>query len=358
MSEPLDVAVVGGGTIGRRHAQDAFDSNRMRLTCLVDVDTHVAAFADRLGAAFLTNVDALIAEGLPPLVVIATPSDLHHGQTRRILEAHPKVRIHLQKPPTIDLESTIDLMRCHGAAGRISVGFMRRASKPHRHMKRLIESGDVGELLEVRSFLEDSAGPAADRQTGIPSLIVDTVIHNLDEIDWLVDRKPLSINASGSRICSRRASDREYDSLNVQITYDGAVAGATSSWHHVAGNRVETEVLGTKGKIHLAYVDTPRGDEPSAFGPHFQVTLTKPGSPTTQVDRFVVRAAEAGEPQFIPPFEDAYRAELEEVAQRTMNNEAPYPPLAAGHNAMVLADSAWRSMKEGRRVDLSDSTYY
>ena len=355
MSEPLAVAVIGGGTIGRRHAEDAFRSDRMRLAKLVDVDARVAPLAARLGADFLTDVDALMSAGLPPLVVIASPSDLHHEQTRRILDADPKVRIHLQKPPTIDFESTVDLMDCAGAADRVSVGFMRRASAPHVHMKRLVETGQVGKLLEVRSYLEDSSGPpaASDRPTGIPSLIVDTVIHNLDEIEWLVARKPLSVNATGSRIYSRRASHREFDSLSIQVTYDGAAAAATASWHHVTGNRVETQILGTEGTIHLFYVDTPPADEPDAAGPHFKVILTRKEAPTAQVERFAVRACEDGEPQFIPPFEDAYRTELDEVARRTLRGEAPYPPLAAGHDAMLLADSAWRSMKEGRRVDLS-----
>ena len=147
----LKILVVGCGSIGRRHAKNAYslgaeislcDSNEDRMSSLAkDVNAKVC-FSSYEEAALISDADA---------VVISTPSNLHALPAKMFIEKHK--HIFMEKPLCIDLESAYEL---RAQLNKTHVVFMMAHTYRFRDewikIKRLIDKLDMGKINSAESI--------------------------------------------------------------------------------------------------------------------------------------------------------------------------------------------------------------
>ena len=181
----LRVGVVGTGIMGADHvARLTGTTAGASVSAIIEPDAGRAAAAAALapGAKTFTRVeDALEAEAFDA-VIIATPGRFHEPVLLPVLEAG--LPILCEKPLTQDPESSLRIVEAEQKAGRklIQVGFMRRFDPQYRQLRRLITSGNAGELLMLRCVHRNPSVPADYTQ---PMLINDSVVHEFDVVPWL-----------------------------------------------------------------------------------------------------------------------------------------------------------------------------
>ena len=300
------VAVLGQGSIGRRHAG-----------LLRDLGHEVATYdpADAAGAP--SAAEALAGARA---AVVATPSARHAEDALLALEAGCDTLV--EKPFAMDAAEAARLVEA--ADGRLLAAAMNLRFHPGPStVRRLVAEGAVGRVLRVAAWCGSWLPGWRDvdyRETysahaALGGGVLLDAIHEVDELAWVAG-PATSVSALLPRVSSLELDVEDVALLQLELA-SGAVATVTLDYLDRDYHR-GIRVVGEEGSVAWEW----REDA---------VVLARPG----------------GSERFDAPrdFAPTYRAELEAFLGGT-------PPATAAEAAHVLAvvDAARRSAREGRRV--------
>lgn len=227
---------------------------RVRVVGLVDLDRPVAeARAAEFGlgdAAIGTDLDTVLARTRPDLlfdvVIPAARADvvatgLRHG-----------CHVLSEKPMATSLEAGRAMIAQAKAAGRVhAVVQNRRFISGVRRIRRLIDSGAIGQLASLNCdfFIGAHFGGFRDEMENV--LLLDMAIHTLDAARFMSGKVPeavycLETNPPGSWYRHGAAANAIFEfSDNVVFNYRGswAAEGANTSWEST------WRIVGSKGTL-------------------------------------------------------------------------------------------------------------
>ncbi|MBM7442425.1 Gfo/Idh/MocA family protein [Streptomyces sp. HB132] len=153
-SAPLRTAVVGTGGIARSSHLPALQAlaaeGEVEVVAAVDVDANaVRSLADEAGIPYAgTDLDAMLAEVRPDLVVLCTPPAVHRAQSVAALRAGAWVWC--EKPPCPSL-ADFDAIEAAEKGGDTepyaSIVFQHRFGSGARHVRGLLRDGAFGRPL-------------------------------------------------------------------------------------------------------------------------------------------------------------------------------------------------------------------
>ena len=214
MAEPLRVAVVGVGHLGRHHARILSTLEGARLVAVVDVIPERAQeVAAASGTEALTDSRELM--GRVDAVTVAVPTELHHHVAMPFLTAG--VGVLLEKPMARSLSEADDLLAAAAASGAtLAVGHTERYNPAVTTVMPLVTSP---RFIEVHRL-----GVFPDRSLDI-DVVFDLMIHDLDIIVSLVRSEVTSIEAVGVPVLTPK-----YDIANARLRFaSGCIANVTAS---------------------------------------------------------------------------------------------------------------------------------
>ena len=252
----LNVAVVGAGLLGARHARVYSELPECRLVGVCDLDRGRAeAVASRYGARAYTVLDEMLRAGADA-VSVATPDHVHYGPVTACLDAGAHVFV--EKPLAIDQGEAQAMVRRAAEASRVlMVNYSQRWLPESRRVERLIASGDLGEIAFIESHRWDAAwvpermiGAWADRTTPIHFMSS----HDIDLILSWTGRRVRRVYAVAHRGALPRTDT--VDGYDAFLTLDGgAQVSLHSSWilpeTFPAAADSRLEVLGSRGALFL-----------------------------------------------------------------------------------------------------------
>jgi len=159
--DSIGLAVLGTGRAGMVHAINFSRGIRgCRVVVLADpvVQTlHQAARELRIADA-LTDYREALKHPAVDGVVIATPSALHCEMAVSAAKAGKHVLC--EKPMAMNVEECDIMIAATREAGVIlQIGFMRRFSESFAVAKARIESGEIGEVVQVRALTHGPSYP-------------------------------------------------------------------------------------------------------------------------------------------------------------------------------------------------------
>ena len=143
------VAIIGTGGISNAH-MDALQKagDRVEVVAAADVDeTIVRAFSEKYGVArSFTNPSEMLSAVQPDLVHIVTPPGTHCALAVESLQAGAWV--YCEKPLCTSLAEFDTITEAEVQTGRyVSTVFQWRFGSAAKHLKRLIDSGEMGRPL-------------------------------------------------------------------------------------------------------------------------------------------------------------------------------------------------------------------
>jgi myo-inositol 2-dehydrogenase / D-chiro-inositol 1-dehydrogenase len=326
------VGVLGVGRIGATHAAN--------LAAMPDVEVLVhdpdpvatAAAVEGTGARILPDRDAVLGEA--DAVVIATPTANHPDDIAAA--AAGGIPMLCEKPISLDVASTAAALEVADSAGvEVQVGFMRRFDPGFVEMRRLVETGALGDVYLVRAASHDHVPPHEAYLDLSGSVFRDMHIHDFDAIPWLTGRAVVEVYASGSVLVDdmfRRHDDVDMTTIGL-VLEGGVLASVTGARANPLGYDHRTEVIGSSDAVCAGW--TPRtplrsADPDGAGGP---------------VDPY---------PAFPDRFGPAYRAEVEAFVALVRGEGPNRAPGAAALEALRVAEAADRSLAEHRPVALTE----
>lgn len=186
-------AVIGYGGMGGWHTQHLLKSDVFELAGIYDIKEERRALAESRGIHAYATREELLADPRIELVTIATPNDTHEEIAIAALRAGKNVIC--EKPVTLSMESLERMIAVAEECGKIfTVHQNRRFDVDYLAMKKLHDSGEIGDVIRLESRVHGSRGIPSDwrgmKQYG-GGMLYDWGIHLIDQVlmvlGWDVD---------------------------------------------------------------------------------------------------------------------------------------------------------------------------
>jgi myo-inositol 2-dehydrogenase/D-chiro-inositol 1-dehydrogenase len=326
----MRIGVLGAGRIGQAHIANLATTAGVDEVLVHDPDI-AAVDAVAAHARACATADELVdrSDG----VIVATPTADHPDGIRRVAEAG--LPCFCEKPISLDLASTeATLAHVEVARTELQVGFQRRFDPGFRELKRLVDSGELGDLYLIRAASHDHEPPHEGYLAKSGSIFRDMLIHDFDALAWLSGRRPIDVYASGSVLVDEMfARHGDIDTTAAVVRLEGgAMAVLTGTRQNGVGYDHRTEIIGS------------RDSASAGLGPHTPMRSADPGGPQPR-DPY---------PTFPARFHDAYAAEMEAFARLVGGKGENRCPGSAAADALRLAIAADISLAEERPVCIDE----
>ena len=253
----MRVALVGCGEIGEVRAGAMAHSPDVQLALACDVDLKRArALAQRHHCEALSSWQEAVKRPDIDIVDVATPTRWHAEVA--VAAAAQGKHILVEKPLARNLAEARQMVDAARAAGvKLKTGFNHRYYQAVEAAKQALDSGEIGELMFVRSAIGHEGGDDflskwmtnADIAGG--GTLLDNGIHILDLTRYFLGEVS---EAEGLVTTARwNVGPLEDNAFALFRSPAGAVASVSSSWTEWAGYRMLIEAFGAIGFVQAAY---------------------------------------------------------------------------------------------------------
>ena len=210
----IKAGVLGVGKMGEYHVGILSENRDVELTAISDMNKERGrVISERYDVPYFRNIDDMLEK--VDVAVVAVPTKLHYQVAKEVLSAG--IHVLLEKPCSDNLEHARKLF---GLADRknliLHIGHIERFNGAVQELHKLV---DDPILVECRRM-----GPFVERMKD-DSVVLDTMIHDIDIILNLIDAKVSRINVMGRSVFS----DKD-DVVSVQLEFEtGCIASIIAS---------------------------------------------------------------------------------------------------------------------------------
>src|SRR5699024_5457399 len=266
MINKVNVCLIGTGRAGMIHAKNF--SSRVpyaNLIAICDVSKDSLKEAKKILSVKYTyeNYEEALENDEIDAVAIVTPTKLHKDII--IAAANKKKHILCEKPLARTVEECDEIIKVvEENQVKLQVGFMRRFDYSFQEAKNIIDSGELGDVVLIKSLTRGPSKPQPWMYdiniSGGP--IAEVNSHDLDTVRWLSNSEVKSIYSIGGNFRLREIAEKYPDfydtvSMNIELE-DGMIAAIDGAQYVQYGYDARVEILGTHGNLMLG--DTKRNN--------------------------------------------------------------------------------------------------
>lgn len=329
----LGIALLGAGRIGQVHGTALGATPGARLVAVADTSADAAAALIARFGGEVRDIDAIARADDIDAVVICTPTNTHADLIK--LFARAGKAIFCEKPIDLDIarvRSCLEVVETTGA--HLMVGFNRRFDPHFQALKQAIVAGQIG-VVEMINITSRDPGPPPEGYIKVSGGIFrDMSIHDFDMARFLLGEEVESVVAVASVLVDARIGELgDFDSANVILsTASGRQCAISNSRRASYGYDQRIEVHGVLGMVsaqnqHQAGVEIATG-----------AGFVRPPLAGFFMDRYVA----------------AYAAEFAAFIASVTDRGIAVPGGEDGLKALEIAQAALVSVREGRRVAISE----
>ena len=262
------------------------------------------------------------------------------------------INVFMEKPVTVDGPTTRRMLRLAEESRqknlKIGVGLMCRHCKARWELHDRIKSGQIGELLTMRTYRQQGpvgfTGPNRSNLSELlwqvrnylsfmwasGGLVQDYVAHNVDECCWMKDAWPVKAQGSGGRTNRGDCMDQNFDHYDVEYTF-------------ADGTKLFLYARNTVG-CHNEFASYAHGSKGSAVISTFMHT---PGKCRIYKGQDFTKENLAW--AFPQPEPNPYQLEWDELVD-AIRNDRPYNEAKRGTEAGLVTAMARRAVHTGQVV--------
>lgn len=334
----VQICLIGAGRAGMIHAKNFRASiPEAQLAVVVDpVEAAAEAACRELEIERrYTDYKLALEDDTIDGVIVVTPTKYHC----EIVEAAAKAGKHIlcEKPMAMTEEECLRMESAARTYGvKLQLAFMRRFDASFLEAKKIVDSGEIGDVVMVRS---NTRGPSIPKpwmydisKSNGPLAEVNS--HDIDTLRWFTGSEFSTVHAIGGNFrCpdAKREYPDFYDNVVLIGSFQNGMQGMIDGAQGVLyGYDARVEILGTKGCIFLGktqeralWVCTPDMKRRDEF---------------TNSWRFL--------------FKDAYLEEDRAFVRCILENEEPSVTGVDGRMAVKIVNAGNRSIRTGEIVKL------
>jgi len=270
------------------------------------------------------------------MVAIATPVSSHYPLAKKALDAGKHCFI--EKPMTGTVEEAEDLIECAERRGlKLMVDHTFIYTGAVRKMKELITAGTLGDL-----YYFDSVRVNLGLFQHDVNVVWDLAPHDLSIMDYLIDKRPVSVSAVGSCHVGNGLENIAYLTVNFD---NDIIAHFHVNWLAPVKIR-KTLIGGTKSMI--VYDDMEMSEKVKVYDKGIEVK-TQEGIYETLVQ---YRTGDMSAPKLDQT--EALTLEAQHFVDCVLNGKTPITDGISGLNVVRILEASEKSIKQqGKIISLS-----
>jgi predicted dehydrogenase len=327
--EPLRVACLGMGWWSDVLADAIKRSGKLEIiSCYSRSEDKRQKFAEKYGCRASESYEAILADPRIEAIVNTTPNDAHLPTTRAAAEAGKHV--FLDKPIANTVSDGRAIAECCRQAGIVlALGYQRRRESHFRWIKREIDGGGFGKLVNAEANISRDRLGKIDlsswryQAAGMPGgVMLQIGIHYTDVLEYLIG----PIKAVSGRFTRLVLPGDNPDVASLVMEHEN---GALSTLNASYASASEYYLMNIYGKEASAYYDMHGGL------------------------RVLKRGNEHASP--VPCAKnDIFVEELEELANAVRGNGKPEMDGERATLSLAVVRAGIVSAREGRRVEIAE----
>lgn len=270
------LAIVGYGGQGAWHAEHAMRSDVVELAGIRDIAEKRINAAREKGIRVYESLEEILADDSVDIVLCATPNDVHKDIVVQSLLAGKNVIC--EKPVALSVGDFDEMLAAAEKSGaHFSVHQNRRWDVDYLAMKSLVDSGEIGDVINIESRIHGSRGISSDWRCHKPyggGMILDWGVHFLDLILYILGGAKLKTATCDAYsemakdmksykytgMWAEDTSDIENgtndvdDFITGHVRTDKASISFNGAWaQNIDANDMFIDFLGDKGGARLTY---------------------------------------------------------------------------------------------------------
>jgi predicted dehydrogenase len=188
VGNPVRLAVLGAGLIGRRHIEHIINEDCAELVAIVDPSEAGKALAVEKGTSWYPSFATMIRHQRAEGVIISTPNQMHVANGLEAIEAG--IAALVEKPLAADVAGATLLVQAAEKAGvALLTGHHRRHNPLVQEARKAIEAGRLGQVVSVHGMCwfykpEEYFDVAWRREKGAGPVFLN-LIHDVDLMRYL-----------------------------------------------------------------------------------------------------------------------------------------------------------------------------
>ncbi len=245
-AEPVRVAVIGAGAMGRNHMRVYSEMPGVQLVGVVDAaETVAASAAARFGAPAYTDFARMLDEQRPDAVTVAVPTADHLSVGLETIRRG--IHLLVEKPIAASVGEGQQLIEAAGRAGvHLMIGHVERFNPAIIELKRRLAAGELGRIFQIDAHRQGPF-PARVRDVGV---VIDLAVHDLDVMRYISNCEVVRVYAE----TERRIHSQYEDLLTGLLRLDNGIVGTlTVNWLTPSKIR-ELYVTGERGMFRVDYI--------------------------------------------------------------------------------------------------------
>lgn len=336
----LHVGLIGCGRAGSIHAGNF--AQRVPQAALVAVCDPVEDAAKKLADdlhvnnVYTSHLD-LINDKNVDAVVIVVPTDLHMQMA--IDAANAGKHILCEKPMAMNIAECEKMIEAADNNNvKLQLGFMRRFDSSFVSAKAMVDAGEIGDIVYIRS---NTRGPSKPRPwmydiTASNGVLAEINSHDIDSIRWFAGADFNYVHAVAGNYRNPEVAAEYpdyYDHLTMNGRMENGILFSIDGGAYVQyGYDSRMEIVGTHGVLHVGRTERDFIELTGIDG------KTKTPFLQSWMDLFV----------------DAYLSEDRAFVDAVLNNLAPPVTGYDGKMAVKTVEAGNRSIVEKRPVSLEE----
>lgn len=262
-AKDIGIGIIGVGIMGKGHA--LYLSDYVKGAKVVAIyDTNLTTAANVAKEVFkktkvlpkvYQDIDQLLGDKSVNSVIIASPDHLHAKHLTQSVLAGKNVLCEKPLASTVkEAKKVAKIVR--ESKSIVGVGFMRRFDKAYLDLKKEINSGKYGQVLQIRCTSRNVSSPNATTSM----LLTNVAVHEIDIIRWLLGEDIVSVKVNYAKV-TKKANPNLSDPISVICKSESGVLitidiFANSTYGYEVGMEVLTEngslVIENLGSLNIA----------------------------------------------------------------------------------------------------------
>lgn len=251
--DAIRLAVVGLGKMGLSHFSIANAHPRTDVVVCDAAGFLLDGIRKYSGRPAYKDFDEMLVKEHLDAMIVATPSRLHSPMVRKALERN--IHVFCEKPFCLDWRDSEALTAMAAERKLVSqVGYHYRYVGAFQEMKRIVDSGAIGEITHV---LAEAYGPVVLRPKGTTwrtdraeggGCLYDYAAHPINLLNWFFGEPS---GASGTLLNSIFSADTD-DEVYSTLTWDSGLSAHVSvNWSDESYRKMSTKItmIGTNGRL-------------------------------------------------------------------------------------------------------------
>lgn len=319
----IRVGVLGFGRMGAIHAEAVVASPAARLVAVCDTSVAARDRAARLHRVpVFDDLAHFLGQSLDA-VIIASNTQYHARHIAACADAG--VAIFTEKPVGLTSEESDRVLAVvERARVPFQIGYQRRWDAGYLEMKRLIDAGEIGRPVYLKSYGRDpdASSPANWGFEKNGGLFVNCAIHDYDLARFLFGQEIQTVSATGAvAVYHGLAEVGDIDTCSTTLALSGG-AIAVTEWTRFAsyGYDVAAEVIGTDGALQLG---------------------------GARAEGLAIRRRSEAAGSVLGRFGQAFRSSIDEFAAAVREERLPSPGVHDARTALQVALAARESYMKG-----------